>query len=142
MRHAMLSSFMQMLRRDAARHARDEQANAELLARFARQGDEAAFAALVHRHGPMVWGVCRRLLTRTEDAEDAFQATFVVLLRRARSIRDGSLLGNWLYGVAYRVAVRARAQAARRAAREKQFQPEGHRCPGRPGGQSILDVLK
>jgi len=120
MRHAAFSSFMQMLRRVAAGHARDEQADAELLARFVRQRDEAAFEALVHRHGPMVWGVCRRLLTRTEDAEDAFQAAFVVLLRRARSIRDGSLLGNWLYGVAYRVAVRARARAARRAAREKQ----------------------
>ncbi len=110
MRHAAFSSFMQMLRRVAARHARDEQADAELLARFVRQGDEAAFEVLVHRHGPMVWSVCRRLLTRTEDAEDAFQAAFVVLLRRAGSIRDGSLLGNWLYGVAYRVAVRARAR--------------------------------
>ena len=120
MRHAVLSSFMQMLRRVAARHARDEQTDAELLARFVRQGDEAAFEALVHRHGPMVWSVCRRLLTRTEDAEDAFQAAFVVLLRRAGSIRDGSLLGNWLYGVAYRIAVRARVRAAQRAAREKQ----------------------
>jgi RNA polymerase sigma factor (sigma-70 family) len=120
MRHATFSFFMQMLRRAAARHARDEQADAELLARFVRQRDETAFEVLVHRHGPMVWSVCRRLLTRTEDAEDAFQAAFVVLLRRAGSIRDGSLLGNWLYGVAYRVAVRARARAARRAAREKQ----------------------
>jgi RNA polymerase sigma factor (sigma-70 family) len=120
MRHAAFSSFMQMLRRVASRHAGDEQADAALLARFVRQGDEAAFEALVHRHGPMVWSVCRRLLTRTEDAEDAFQAAFVVLLRRAGSIRDGSLLGNWLYGVAYRVAVRARARAALRAAREKQ----------------------
>jgi RNA polymerase sigma factor (sigma-70 family) len=116
MRHAALSSFMQMLRRVAARHARDEQADAELLARFVRQGDEAAFEVLVHRHGPMVWSVCRRVLTRTEDAS---QAAFVVL-RRAGSIRDGALLGNWLYGVAYRVAVRARLRAARRAAREKQ----------------------
>ncbi len=120
MGHAALSPFLQMLRRVASRHARDEQADAQLLARFVRQGDEAAFEVLVHRHGPMVWGVCRRLLTRTEDAEDAFQAAFVVLLRRAGSIRDGSLLGNWLYGVAYRVAVRARARAARRAAREQQ----------------------
>jgi RNA polymerase sigma factor (sigma-70 family) len=118
MRHAALSSFMQMLRRDAGRHARDEQADAKLLARFVRQGDAAAFEVLVHRHGPMVWSVCRRLLTRTEDAEDAFQAAFVVLLRRAGSIREGSRLGNWLYGVAYRAAVRARARAARHAARE------------------------
>jgi RNA polymerase sigma factor (sigma-70 family) len=120
MRHAALSSFVQILRRVAARHACDEQGDAEFLARFVRQGDEAAFEALVHRHGPMVWGVCRRLLTRTEDAEDAFQAAFVVLLRRAGSIRDGSLLGNWLYCVAYRVAVRARVREARRSAREKQ----------------------
>jgi RNA polymerase sigma-70 factor (ECF subfamily) len=120
MRQAAFSSFMQMLRRVAGRHARDEQADAELLARFVCQRDEAAFEGLVQRHGPVVWSVCRRLLTRTEDAEDAFQAAFVVLLRRAGSIRDGALLGNWLYGVAYRVAVRARARAARRAAREKQ----------------------
>jgi RNA polymerase sigma factor (sigma-70 family) len=116
----MLSSLMQLLRRDAARQARDEQADAALLARFVRQRDEAAFATLVQRHGPMVWSVCRRLLTRTEDAQDAFQAAFVVLLRRAGSIRDGALVGNWLYGVAYRVAVRARVRAARCAAREKQ----------------------
>jgi RNA polymerase sigma factor (sigma-70 family) len=120
MRHTGFSSFMRMLRCVAARHARDEQGDAALLASFVRRGDQAAFEVLVHRHGPMVWGVCRRLLTRTEDAEDAFQAAFVVLLRRAGSIRDGSLLGNWLYGVAYRVAVRARARAARRAATEKQ----------------------
>jgi RNA polymerase sigma factor (sigma-70 family) len=120
MPHAAFSSFMHMLRRVAARHVRDEQADAELLARFVRRGDEAAFEVLVHRHGPMVWSVCRRLLTRTEDAEDAFQAAFVVLLRRAGSIRDASRLGNWLYGVTYRVAVRARARAAQRAAREKQ----------------------
>lgn len=115
-----LSSFMQLLRRAAASHARDEQADGELLRRFAQEGDATAFEILVHRHGPMVWSVCRRLLTRTEDAEDAFQAAFVVLLRRAGSIRQGSLLGNWLYGVAYRVAVRARATAARRGALEKQ----------------------
>src|SRR5262249_49686214 len=120
MRHAVFSSFLQMLRCVAARHARDEHADAELLARFVRQGDEAAFEALVHRHGPMVWSVCRRLLTRTEDAEDACQAASGGRLRRAGSIRAGSLLGNWLYGVAYRVAARARARAARRAAREKQ----------------------
>src|SRR5207302_8145378 len=97
-KHA-LASFMQLLRRAATRHACDEQADPELLTRFARQGDEAAFETLVDRHGPMVRGVCRRLLSRTEDAEDAFQAAFVVLLRRAAAIRDGALLGNWLYGV-------------------------------------------
>src|SRR5438270_7091043 len=120
MSQQVLSSFVQFLRRAAAGQARDDHADGELLARFASDSDSAAFAAIVHRHGPMVWSVCRRLLARTEEAEDAFQATFVVLLRRATSIRQGALLGNWLYGVAYRVAVRARARAARRGALEKQ----------------------
>jgi RNA polymerase sigma factor (sigma-70 family) len=130
------SAVVQLLRRAAAGQLRDERADAELLARFARDGDEAAFEVLVHRHGPMVWNVCRRLLARTEDAEDAFQAAFLVLVRRAGSIRDGALLGNWLYGVAHRVAVRARARAARCAAVEKNgFALE----PAAPGEQSASD---
>jgi len=90
-----------------------------LLARFAARGDEAAFAAIVARHGPMVLGVCRRILGRTDDVEDAFQATFLVFVRKARSIRDGEALGPWLHGVARRVATRARAVAARRRATER-----------------------
>ncbi len=82
---------------------------------------EAAFAALVARHGPMVMSVCRGLLGDAQHAEDAFQATFLVLARRARSIRDPDLLGNWLYGVAVRTAQCARQQIARRRRRE-----EGH----------------
>ncbi len=90
-----------------------------LLDRFVAQGDEAAFAALVARHGPMVLGVCRRALRDEHDVEDAFQATFLVLVRRAGSIRDGELVGHWLHGVAHRVAVRARAVNARRHALER-----------------------
>ena len=75
---------------------------------------EAAFAALVARHGPMVLGVCRQLLGDAHHAEDAFQAVFLVLARKARSIRDPDLLGNWLYGVAIRTARCARQQIARR----------------------------
>ena len=74
---------------------------------------EAAFEALVARHGPMVLGVCRRALADPDDVEDAFQATFLVLVRRARSVRVGDSLGRWLYGVARRVAAKARARSER-----------------------------
>src|SRR5262245_16349221 len=71
------------------------------------------------RHGPLVFGVCRRLLFDAHDAEDAFQATFLVLARKAGGIGQRSLLGNWLYGVAYKVAVHARKQVLRRRSREQ-----------------------
>src|SRR5690242_20640383 len=89
----------------------------ELIDRFVRGRDEMAFEALLARHGPMVLGVCRQLLRDPNDVDDAFQAAFLVLVRRAGTLRRGDLLGNWLYGVAYRVALRARASSARRAAR-------------------------
>jgi len=90
----------------------------KLLERFVEVRDEAAFAALVSRHGPMVLGVCRRILRDENDVEDAFQATFLVLVRRAGAIGRGDLVSHWLHGVAHRVAVRARAQAARRHVHE------------------------
>jgi RNA polymerase sigma factor (sigma-70 family) len=91
----------------------------QLLERFVAERDEAAFSALVTRHGPMVLGVCRRVLRSEHDVEDAFQATFLVLVRRANAVQRPDLLGNWLYGVAHRVAVRARANAARRHVHEQ-----------------------
>jgi RNA polymerase sigma factor (sigma-70 family) len=101
---------------------RDEAActDGQLLERFLRQRDAAAFAALVHRHASMVWGVCRRLLPMHQDAEDAFQATFVVLVRKASSITPRDQVGNWLHGVAQRIALSARAGLARRRSRERQ----------------------
>jgi RNA polymerase sigma factor (sigma-70 family) len=92
----------------------------ELLRRFAASRDESSFAALLGRHGPMVWGVCRRVLSNHHDAEDAFQATFLVLARKAGSIASRELLANWLYGVAHNTALKARAAAARRSVRERQ----------------------
>ena len=95
----------------------------QLLERFTARGepaDEAAFAAMVARHGPMVLGVCRQLLGDHHHAEDAFQAVFLVLARKARSIRDPDLLGNWLYGVALRTARKARGRLARRRRTEEE----------------------
>ncbi len=95
----------------------------QLIERFLsgpRAEAEAAFAALVDRHGAMVMGVCRRLLSDSNDADDAFQATFLVLVRRAHSIARRDLLANWLYGVAYRTARVARTRAAQRRAKERQ----------------------
>ena len=83
-----------------------EQGDADLLRRFAGQGDAAAFAAIVHRHGPMVLGVCRRLLHNSADADDAFQATFAVLIRKAASLSRPERLAGWLFQVAYRTARR------------------------------------
>ncbi|WP_422927275.1 sigma-70 family RNA polymerase sigma factor [Singulisphaera sp. PoT] len=90
----------------------------ELLERFVAEGDELAFEALVQRHGSMVWNVCRRVLRDPDDAEDAFQATFLVMVRKAGLLRDKNRLGPWLYGVAFRTASHARVNAARRHDRE------------------------
>jgi RNA polymerase sigma factor (sigma-70 family) len=92
----------------------------QLLERFVASRDEEAFAALMHRHGPMVVGVCRRFLRETHDAEDAFQATFMVLARKAASIRKRESVGSWLHGVAMRVARKSRIQASHRSLRERQ----------------------
>jgi RNA polymerase sigma factor (sigma-70 family) len=91
----------------------------QLLERFIRRGDETAFTALVRRHGPMVLGVCRRVLRDLHEAEDAFQATFLLLVRKAGSLRQPDLLGPWLHGVARRTALKARTLATRRQARER-----------------------
>jgi RNA polymerase sigma factor (sigma-70 family) len=95
----------------------------QLLDQFLNLDDEtaeAAFRTIVVRHGPMVLGVCRHVLHQHQDAEDAFQATFLVLSRKADSIRDRRVLARWLYEVAYRIAIRARTEDGRRRAHERQ----------------------
>jgi RNA polymerase sigma factor (sigma-70 family) len=98
----------------------DAASDGALLQGFVDRRDESAFAAIVLRHGALVWGVCRRVLGHHHEAEDAFQATFLVLARTAASIRAREMLGSWLYGVAYRTSLKAKAAAAKRGRRERQ----------------------
>jgi RNA polymerase sigma factor (sigma-70 family) len=112
---------------DVARHLRKlallrdsaGMTDGQLLESYVRHRDEAGFAALMRRHGPMVWGVCQRVIGDHHDAEDAFQATFLVLVRKAASIVPREKVGNWLYGVAHQTARKARATAIRRHNRER-----------------------
>jgi RNA polymerase sigma factor (sigma-70 family) len=112
MAEAQLRSLLRHLHRCAAGPGA-ELTDGQLLERFCRQRDEGAFEALVRRHGPMVLGVCRRVLRREHDAEDAFQATFLALVRKAASIGRRESVGAWLYKVGYRVALAANTRAAR-----------------------------
>jgi len=96
----------------------------QLLEGFIARRKEMDFAALIKRHGPMVFGVCQRVLKNSHDAEDAFQATFLVLVRKATSLLSRENIGNWLYGVAYHTALKARSVASRRRAKERQVATE------------------
>src|SRR5262245_28192187 len=98
---------------------RGEVSDGRLLDRFIQNHDESAFAEIVRRHGVMVLGVCQRVLDNRHDAEDCFQAAFMVLVRKATTIHPRDMVGNWLYGVAYRTALEARKLAARRRNLEK-----------------------
>ncbi len=115
------------LRRATARLAPDPAPDGELLARFLATRDEAAFAVLVRRHAGMVFGTCRRVLGNAADADDAFQAAFVVLVRKAHSLTDRACVGNFLYGVAFHTALKARAMATKRRAKEAQTSRERER---------------
>ncbi|HEY3997362.1 MAG TPA: sigma factor, partial [Candidatus Xenobia bacterium] len=92
-------------------HVAARQEDALLIDRFVRLHEETAFEALMRRHGPMVFRVCQRVLGQVQDAEDVFQATFLLLSRKASSLRDRGAVGSWLYGVAYRLARKARTAA-------------------------------
>src|SRR5581483_7645696 len=101
----------------------DDLTDGELLERFRSETDPAAFEAIVRRYGERVLAACHKVLADAADVEDTFQATFLVLLRESASIRKRESLGGWLYGVAHRLALQARARAIRRSAAEARKQP-------------------
>jgi RNA polymerase sigma factor (sigma-70 family) len=134
-----MAGLLQFVRRAAFSQAA-EHSDGELLDCFLLRHEPAAFELLLRRHGPMVLGVCRRVLRNESDAEDAFQATFLVLLRRAGSIANRDVLGSWLYSVAYRTALRARLAAARRRNGEREAM--AHNPPDvQPPQDDLLDLL-
>src|SRR5262249_44261569 len=116
--------------------------DAELVGRFVERRDEAAFTAIVRRYGTVVLGVCRRVLRHEQDAEDAFQATFLVFARDAAHVRRAGAVGNWLYGVAHNVARKAKALRLRREVKEREAAAR-QRPDVRPGvpndWQEVLD---
>src|SRR5262245_39592926 len=114
-----MSQLFQYLCSAARLRTETERTDGQLLDSFAAHGETAALEALVRRHAPMVWGVCRRVLRNHHDAEDAFQATFLVLVRKAASIYPRAKVGDWLYGVAHQTALKARATRAKRRVRER-----------------------
>ena len=120
MRTTGLGTVLHNLRRSLLRHDEAGLTDGELLECFVAQRDEDSFAALMRRHGPMVLGVCRRVLQNEADAEDAYQATFFVLVRKAASIRPRGMVGNWLYGVAHSTALKARAMSTKRLVKERE----------------------
>src|SRR5580700_2690990 len=117
-----IAPMSKVVRRIRTEVLRDETglSDGQLLDSFVKERDEAAFAALMRRHAAMVWGVCSRVLGAHHDAEDAFQATFLVLVRKASAVIPREMVANWLYGVAHLTALKARATSCRRRAKERQ----------------------
>jgi RNA polymerase sigma factor (sigma-70 family) len=138
-----LAKVLEHTRRAVLRHDVADLTDGQLMGSFLSRQDEAAFEALVRRHGPMVLGVCRRVVGNLHDAEDAFQATFLVLACKAAAVVPRDAVGNWLYGVAYRVASKVRSGAARRRARERQVKdmprPEAEPPESRQELELLLD---
>src|SRR5712691_11465898 len=125
----MTSPILQLIRRSVEDQGVTHLTDQELLRQFRSKRDEAAFHALLRRHGSMVLDVCRNVLGNEADAEDAFQATFLILARKAGAIRNQASVGSWLHGVAYRTALKARAGSAKRQKHEA-------RAPSQPSSDA------
>jgi RNA polymerase sigma factor (sigma-70 family) len=134
-----LQDFIRRLRRARSVTEGDHLTDAQLLERFIRQRDEAAFEVLVWRHGTLVLNVARRLLRHVPDVEDVFQATFLTLARKASAIRCGTSLSSWLYKVAYHIALRVHQAAARR--QRQQLHDLESAAPAEPGDAGLAIVL-
>ncbi len=139
MANVTVSPLLRHIRKIAAKQSVKERTDLELMQQFAAERDESAFTTLVERYGPLVWGVCHRVLRDRHDAEDAFQATFLVLARQAGSISNREAASSWLYGVAYRTALSQRRAAQRRREREKRGQT---RQPEQPDSAASLRELQ
>src|SRR5262249_10136324 len=135
---SQISEVLRHLRSAALRAEGTELTDAQLLESFLGRRDAAALEALVRRHGRMVWGTCRRILRDHHDAEDAFQATFLVLLRRAAAILPRELLGNWLFGVADQTAMKAGAEGRGREAAQTTMPEPTVTARGRGGDLRAL----
>src|SRR5262245_16895784 len=137
-----MDSLLTHLRRTIPPPVDEGVKDSQLLERFLSVRDEAAFTALVNRHGAMVLGTCQRVLNNRHDAEDAFQAAFLVLVRKGASVKPRERLANWLYGVAYRTALRARAMKAKRYAKENHARSlQRLEAPAESGLDDLLPLL-
>jgi RNA polymerase sigma factor (sigma-70 family) len=139
MARGQLDKVLTRLRGLFSPHRGEEPTDGQLLERFVRCREETSFTALLQRHGPLVLSVCRRVLVNEHDAEDAFQATFLVLARKATCIRKRESVASWLYGVAYRIAAKARVSTARRRLREQEKLPLP---PGDPISELVMQELR
>ncbi|HEV3255969.1 MAG TPA: sigma-70 family RNA polymerase sigma factor [Gemmataceae bacterium] len=138
---AQLSTLLRHIHRLAAGGGLPQRTDHQLLDDFSARQDEAAFAALLARHGPMVLRVCRRVLNHEHDAEDAFQATFLVLARHTGSIRKREALAQWLHGVAYRTAMEAKRRAARRRKHEGRLRTSTPAAAAKPTWDDVQTIL-
>lgn len=141
MARPILTDFLHRLATRMAAETLEQTCDRELVRKVIAECDEASMQAIVNRHGPMVYRVCWRVLQHSQDAEDAFQATFLVLAQNLRSLRKQSSLASWLHGVAHRLALKARAQSKTRRRREQQLEPASMMSPDQMSWGELRSVL-